>query len=142
MQGQGLGRGDVVALMMENRPEYLIAWLGIVKAGGTAALINTNLTKGPLAHCLNISNANHLILGGELAENYSTAATSRRPMTVGRRAVRCRAQDSTLRCRRFAGDPLPADIRRCVQDDDAPSSIRAHDRQSEGCENPMFASMP
>ncbi|MEX2249281.1 MAG: AMP-binding protein, partial [Parvibaculum sp.] len=80
---QGLGRGDVIALMMENRPEYLVAWLGIIKAGATAALINTNLTKGPLAHCLNISNASHLILGTELAENYSTATDQlERPMTV------------------------------------------------------------
>src|SRR3546814_19979575 len=52
---QGLGRGDVVALMMENRPQYLIAWLGILKAGAAAALINTNLVKRQLAHSLNIS---------------------------------------------------------------------------------------
>ncbi|MEX0840204.1 MAG: long-chain-acyl-CoA synthetase [Parvibaculum sp.] len=110
---QGLGRGDVIALMMENRPEYLVAWLGIIKAGATAALINTNLTKGPLAHCLNISNASHLILGTELAENYSTATDQlERPMTVwatGGSVQGANNLDAALA--QQSGDPLPADFR-------------------------------
>ncbi len=30
----GVGRGDVVALLMTNRLEYVCAWLGVLKAGG------------------------------------------------------------------------------------------------------------
>lgn len=91
VQAQGMGRGDVIALMMENRPEYLIAWLGIIKVGATAALINTNLTGGPLAHCLNISNADHLILGAELAENYSSQRlpSARATSSLARASPRC-----------------------------------------------------
>lgn len=82
-QAQGIVKGDVVALLMENRPEYLAAWLGIIKVGATAALINTNLVKGPLAHSLNISHADHLVLGAEMAEAYATAKDLlERPMTV------------------------------------------------------------
>jgi fatty-acyl-CoA synthase len=51
-QSQGLKKGDVVALLMENRPEYLFAWTGLVKVGATAALINTNLRERALAHSL------------------------------------------------------------------------------------------
>jgi len=81
VRAQGLSKGDVVALLMENRPEYLVAWLGIIKAGGQAALINTNLTGGPLAHCLNISGASHLVLGAECAEALgSVAGQLERPM--------------------------------------------------------------
>jgi len=72
-RAQGLKKGDVVALLMENRPEYLFSWLGVIKAGGQAALINTNLTGGPLAHCINISGADHLVLGAECADGFSTA---------------------------------------------------------------------
>src|SRR5687768_12802797 len=36
---QGLGKGDVVSLLMENRPEYLMAWIGLAKNGTVAALI-------------------------------------------------------------------------------------------------------
>lgn len=34
-QAQGLRRGDVVALLMENRPEFVVHWLGLAKLGST-----------------------------------------------------------------------------------------------------------
>ena len=73
-QSIGLKKGDAVALLMENRPEYLFAWGGLVKIGVTAALINTNLRERALAHSLAISGAKHVILGAELADNYASAA--------------------------------------------------------------------
>ena len=80
---QGVTPDTSIALLMENRPEYIVAWLGIIKAGGAAALINTNLTGGPLVHSLSISGADHLVLGSELAENFSTAVDQlERPMKV------------------------------------------------------------
>jgi fatty-acyl-CoA synthase len=56
-RAQGIGRGDVVALMMGNRADYLAAWLGIARAGGVTALVNTNLAGQPLAHSLAIVEA-------------------------------------------------------------------------------------
>jgi fatty-acyl-CoA synthase len=72
--GAGVRRGDVVALLMENRPEYVATWLGLLKAGATAALINTNLRGTPLAHSVSIAGARHAIVGAELAETYAEAA--------------------------------------------------------------------
>ena len=69
-----LSRGDVVALMMENRPEFLACWIGITKVGGTVALINTNLSGQPLDYSLGISQASNLILGSELLENFSSTS--------------------------------------------------------------------
>ncbi len=69
----GIGRGDVVALLMENRPEYLACWLGLAKVGAIGALINTNLTGSSLAHCMRVSEARHLILGEELRESWAGA---------------------------------------------------------------------
>jgi len=69
-----LSKGDVIALMMENRPEFLACWIGITQAGGTVALINTNLSGQPLDYSLSISQANNLILGSELSESFSTAS--------------------------------------------------------------------
>jgi fatty-acyl-CoA synthase len=119
---QGLGKGDVVALMMENRAEYLIAWLGILKAGASAALINTNLVKAPLAHSLNISGASHLILGAELAENHATAADQLdQPMQVWATGGAVQgAHDLDAALAGLSGDPLPAGTRRGVTiNDDA-----------------------
>jgi fatty-acyl-CoA synthase len=72
-QSIGLKKGDAVALLMENRPEYLFAWTGLIKIGVTVALINTNLRERALAHSLAISGAKHLILGAELADSYASA---------------------------------------------------------------------
>jgi len=71
---QGIGRGQAVALLMENRPDYICAWLGLFKAGAQVALINTNLTGPALAHSVVISGARHAIVGAELADNFRAAS--------------------------------------------------------------------
>lgn len=60
-RGRNLKRGDVVALMMSNRVEYLAAWYGFSKVGVTTALINTNLTGHALAHSIAIANTSQVI---------------------------------------------------------------------------------
>jgi fatty-acyl-CoA synthase len=66
---QGIKSGEVVALLMENRPEFLFAWAGMAKIGAVTALLNTNQTGQALAHSIKISDAKHVILGAELADN-------------------------------------------------------------------------
>ena len=70
---QGIGQGSVVALLMENRPDYIAAWLGMFKVGAQVALINTNLTGAALAHSISISQARHVIVGAELAGAFRDA---------------------------------------------------------------------
>ncbi len=72
-RGQGIVRGSCVALLMDNRPEYIAAWLGLFKLGVVVALINTNLRGAALAHSIAISAAHHLIVGSELAAEYLDA---------------------------------------------------------------------
>src|SRR5271170_1262029 len=48
---RGVAKGDVVGLLMPNRPEYLAIWLGVTRIGGVVALLNTNLAGQSLAHC-------------------------------------------------------------------------------------------
>ena len=72
-QSQGIKRGDAVALLMENRPEYLMTWLGLHKLGAVAALVNTNLKGAALAHSIAILGARHAIVGVELNEAYDEA---------------------------------------------------------------------
>jgi len=71
----GLRCGDVAALLMENRPEYLASWLGLAKVGVTVALINTNLSGRGLRHALATSEARHLVLGSECLDRFSTTAS-------------------------------------------------------------------
>src|ERR1043165_2557723 len=44
---QNLAKGETVALLMPNRPDYMAAWLGVTRVGGVVALLNTNLTGRP-----------------------------------------------------------------------------------------------
>jgi fatty-acyl-CoA synthase len=71
---QNLAEGDVVCLLMPNRPEYMAIWLGITRVGGAVALLNTNLTGPSLAHCINIVAPRHLIVSGELLDALTAEA--------------------------------------------------------------------
>ena len=70
---QGVAKGDVVGLLMPNRPEYLAIWLGVTRVGGVVALLNTNLAGKSLAHCIQAASAKHLIVAAELADALDTA---------------------------------------------------------------------
>ena len=61
-----ISRGERVALLMPNRPEYVAAWLGLTRMGAVVALINTNLTGRPLAHCLDLADPSHIIVEASL----------------------------------------------------------------------------
>ena len=69
----GVEAGDTVCLIMPSRPDYIAAWLGITKVGGVVALINTKLVGLSLAHCINVADADHLILAEELGGVLETA---------------------------------------------------------------------
>ncbi|MCP5131267.1 MAG: long-chain-acyl-CoA synthetase [Pseudomonadales bacterium] len=61
----GLKRGDTASVMLENRIEYLAVLIALNKLGATAALINTNLTGGPLVHCMSITDSGYCVFGEE-----------------------------------------------------------------------------
>jgi len=65
----GFQPGQTVALFMENRPEYIVTWLGLTKAGITIALINSNNKKKPLVHSIDIAHCVSIIFGSEVSEN-------------------------------------------------------------------------
>jgi fatty-acyl-CoA synthase len=110
---QRVAKGDVVALLMANRPEYLMAWLGLTKTGAVAALINTHLVGQPLAHSIHIAGAKHLLLGAELAENYANVAagleTKPTVWATGARVAGAENLDEALAMQ--AGGPLDPAIR-------------------------------
>jgi len=54
---QGFVKGDVIALLMENRPEFLIAAAGLSKLGVIVSLINNGVRGDVLAHALSICGA-------------------------------------------------------------------------------------
>jgi fatty-acyl-CoA synthase len=71
--GENVAKGDVVALLMPNCPEYMAIWLGISRVGGVVALLNTHLTGPALAHCVNIVKPKHVIVAASLMDAFASA---------------------------------------------------------------------
>ena len=59
---QGVKKGDRVAILMPNMPQYVISELGIWKAGGIASSINPLYTGDELKHMLNECDAETAIV--------------------------------------------------------------------------------
>ncbi len=68
LKARGIGHGDIVSLMMENRIEFLASLIAIVKVGAVASLINTNLRGRPLTHCVSVTQSKAWIFGEELVD--------------------------------------------------------------------------
>ncbi len=113
---QGLGASDVVGLLMENRPDYLAAWIGIIRVGATVALLNTRLTGRSLAYCIDLVAPGHVILGQSCRSGFASAvpylATRARLWHHGQ------AEDLHVALEALPGAPLGPEERRPV----APSS--------------------
>ncbi|KAI0894493.1 fatty acid transporter [Annulohypoxylon nitens] len=60
----GVKPGDLVAFFMANSPDFVFAWLGLLAIGAAPALINHNLTKQALLHCLGIAEAKLVLADG------------------------------------------------------------------------------
>ena len=62
----GIRNRTVVAMMIDNSPEFYFCWWALFKLGAIPAPINTAITQEPFRHCLNISSAEYLICSYDL----------------------------------------------------------------------------
>jgi fatty-acyl-CoA synthase len=112
---QHLGKGDIVCLMMPNRPEYLAVWLGLTSVGVVVALINTQLRGLSLAHCIDIVAPKHVIVAADYAAEFEHAAaqlmTRPKIWTHGGGNANGRIDDAVAR---LPGDSLTPAERRVV----------------------------
>jgi acyl-CoA synthetase (AMP-forming)/AMP-acid ligase II len=69
LASQGLRRGDRVALLSRNRPEYLEVELAAANLGIITACLNWRLSERELAYCIDLVSPKLLIIEEELAGN-------------------------------------------------------------------------
>jgi long-chain acyl-CoA synthetase len=62
LQNSGVQKGDRVAIMLPNCPQYVIAYYGILSAGGIVTQINPMLVEREMDHILNDSGAETIIV--------------------------------------------------------------------------------
>ncbi|MEM7219345.1 MAG: long-chain-acyl-CoA synthetase [Pseudomonadota bacterium] len=68
LSDRGVGPGDVVSVVMENRIEFLSSLIALNKIGATGALINTNLRGRQLVHCITVASSKMCLFGAELQD--------------------------------------------------------------------------
>lgn len=68
LKADGIAKGDCVSVFMQNRVEFVVQIVAICKLGAVAGLINTNLTRQQLVHCINLTASRKCIFGEELTE--------------------------------------------------------------------------
>lgn len=87
----GVERGDVVTLLMDNRPEFLFATTGLSRLRAIGALINTNIAGAGLVHAIDISKPKYVLVGSEHADKLLAVLPQLKE--VGADAVLCQSDE-------------------------------------------------
>lgn len=82
LAAQGVGRGDVVAVLSKNSPEVVLCMLGIVKLGAIAGMINYHQRGTVLEHSLGLIDAKILLLQPGMADVIESVPETARPSSV------------------------------------------------------------
>ncbi|MBQ3033824.1 MAG: long-chain-fatty-acid--CoA ligase, partial [Deferribacterales bacterium] len=108
LKNLGIKKGDRVAIIMENCPQYIIALFMIFKTGAVAVPVNNMLTDSEIAYILNDCEAKLLFT----SEKYSKMAeylrnnveTIENILSWGN--ISCETIDIRSACQRMSGSPL------------------------------------
>ncbi|MER5887589.1 AMP-binding protein [Streptomyces sp. NPDC001941] len=110
LAARGIGRGDRVAVMLQNSPHYVLAVLGAWKAGAVVVPLNPMYKSGEVGHVLADAEVSALVCSDRAWEAYlrDTAAGSpvRVALTACERDFQTRDDPRVLSFERL---PVPAD---------------------------------
>ncbi|MBL0779350.1 long-chain acyl-CoA synthetase [Streptomyces sp. CZ24] len=129
LAAHGLGPGDRVAVMLQNSPHYVLAVLGVWKAGGVVVPVNPMYKSAEVAHVLADAEASGLVCADRTWEAYLREAAAgtavRLVLTADERQLQSRDDERVLS---FQPVPAPADT------EDLLTVARAGHRAPEGRE--------
>ncbi|KAM7002431.1 LOW QUALITY PROTEIN: long-chain fatty acid transport protein 2-like [Tautogolabrus adspersus] len=108
--------GDTVALFLGNEPQFLWLFLGLMKIGCPAALLNYNIRSKSLLHCFKCSGANTLLAAEELQDAVEEVLPDllEQQVTVFILADRCRITDVESfkdKMSKASSEPIPKNVR-------------------------------
>ncbi|MEU6975804.1 AMP-binding protein [Streptomyces sp. NPDC046371] len=110
LAARGVGRGDRVAVMLQNSPHFVLALLGAWKAGATVVPLNPMYKAGEVGHALRDSGATALVCSDRAWDAYlrDTAAEAgvRIALTAFERELQTRDDPRVLGFDRVAADAL------------------------------------
>ncbi|KAL4967426.1 putative very-long-chain acyl-CoA synthetase family protein (CefD1) [Aspergillus stella-maris] len=100
---RGVRKGEIVALYLQNRPEFIFAWLGLWSIGCAPATVNYALTGDALMHCLRIAGAKLVLLDPD--EECVARMEGVRGVVEGGLSMEIAILDETFRDGLFRGFP-------------------------------------
>jgi 4-coumarate--CoA ligase len=103
LAARGLGRGDVVALMAPNMPEFAVVYHGIAYAGAMVTTINPSYTAPEVAHQLTDSGARLMVTIPAFLETARSAAPGMEIAVIGE-------ADGAVPLAALMGAPLAAQV--------------------------------
>uniref|UniRef100_A0A3Q3XLK3 Long-chain-fatty-acid--CoA ligase n=1 Tax=Mola mola TaxID=94237 RepID=A0A3Q3XLK3_MOLML len=114
-----LKKGDCVALLMSNEPDFLCVWFGLAKVGCSIAFLNTNIKSRSLLHCFNCCGARTLIVGADLVESLDSILTSLLEDNIQVWTMKSHNENTQLhtlldKIDAASDQPLPAVLRACT----------------------------
>lgn len=65
----GIQAGDVLALVMENKPEFIGWWLAMTKIAAQVALVNYSVKRKGLVHCIKVADSKAVVFDTDTEEN-------------------------------------------------------------------------
>ena len=73
---EGIKKGEPVALMMGNRPEYFVIWLGLIQVGAVVALFGSDLSAPAIAHALKVTGVRRIVASADCADACRSAVAA------------------------------------------------------------------
>ena len=87
LAAMGIGKGDVVPVLLPNSPEFALTWLALCRLGAVSCLVNTAFRGPALAHALGVTDAHTVVLHHSFAAQFAEVAGAlphlRRVVVVG-----------------------------------------------------------
>ena len=133
LQGLGLGKGDRVAIMMPNVPQYPVAVAGILRAGYVVVNVNPLYTARELEHQLKDSGAKAIVI----IENFATTLEKCIAATPVKHVVLCAMGDQLGLLKGSVVNYVVRNVKKMVPTYDLPDAVRFNAAIAKGTKAPF-----
>ena len=133
LQSLGLVKGDRVAVMMPNIPQYPVAVAGILRAGFVVVNVNPLYTPRELEHQLKDSGAKAIVV----LENFASTLEKCLPATPVKHIVLCAMGDQLGLLKGALVNYVVRSVKKLVPAYDLPEAVRFNAAVSKGSKSPF-----
>ncbi len=128
LQGQGLVKGDRVAIMMPNVPQYPVAVAAVLRAGFVVVNVNPLYTPRELEHQLKDSGAKAIVI----IENFASTLQQCIANTPVKRVVLCAMGDQLGFLKGMLVNYVVRNVKKLVPEYSLPGAVRFNDAIAQG----------